>query len=282
MAKKKNDSEIIITLLKAIFYAAVAIVLGIWVILKWIVGLFVKKEPRISIKYEVVSTPPSKEELRIRELKKQATVYKTSDINKAVELMREAISLQEKSRPGDVYAFNDYIRLAKYIYLSGNRDEAWEIYNQLLIRAARIKEATFRYGAFSDIYSAMALQTEREKHYKNALLNYLLAGFCFVKSQKAGVYFDRNRTTEWATSGAINGEEEEDWNKRAIDDFEKWPNFIYDSDRPYFKGDKYPDELQIRSKILDEYGGWEKFRDNLDHISLADFGRKVNNIIQLH
>ena len=61
-----------------------------------------------------------------RELIKEATSYKKSDINKAISLIEEAIEIN----PEISISYN--FKLASYIHLSGDSDRAFQVYGSLL------------------------------------------------------------------------------------------------------------------------------------------------------
>lgn len=100
-------------------------------------------------------------------LQKQATEYKEeNDYESAIKCLREAIRIKKKCKQ---YFYTDSIRLAKYVYASGNKDGAWRIYHQINSKLATEGDLL----GMSNVSKAMALQVKREKRPYQALYHYI-------------------------------------------------------------------------------------------------------------
>ncbi|MCX5727066.1 MAG: hypothetical protein NT030_07895 [Candidatus Saganbacteria bacterium] len=225
-----------------------------------------KNEPKGEIKISENSAPPGKEEIKIRYLKKQATEYKKTDINKAIQLMKEAIHLERQFSYGDDSIISDSIRMAKYIYKAQQKDEAWKLYNDLILRCANIKEAYLRWYLWSNIYLAMSDQLLKENEYSNVLLHYFISLFCSMKRRIDSIEHYKKLESD----GLIKSEEES-----LNDDIE----LMFSEGKIYIKEKLFPFEKRIRTELLAEFGGREKFSKDLNSMSLADFTNKVSKTL---
>jgi hypothetical protein len=228
--------------------------------------LFKKSEPKVEIRISENYTPPSKEEMKIRQLKKQATENKKTDINKAIELMAKAIQIEKQSSSGEDSIISDYIRMAKYTYKAGRKDEAWKLYNDLLLQCAKIKDAFLQLYLWSKIYQAMGKQLADEKKYPDALLYCFLADICRLKS----------------TNDSIKDYKRQGWSELMEDEKETLNNLIdcmFNEKQLYFNEKIFPVEKSIRVKLLGALGGREAFIRGINSLNLADFANKITEII---
>jgi hypothetical protein len=205
--------------------------------------------------------------LKIRELKKQATDAKKNDINKSIQLMKDAIQLEEQLAYGDDSVIADYIRMAKYIYVAGKKDESWKLYNDLILRCGSINDAFLRWHLLYNIYWAMGQQLEKEEKHSEALLTYLISGFCSSKSRIDAI--KEYQTLE--SSGLIESEKES-----LCDDIES----MFNEDRLYMKEKPFLCEKRIRRELASKSGGKDQFAKDLITMNLNEFIDRANQIIK--
>ena len=241
-----------------------------------------KANINIDVTVEAENASPSKKELKARELKKQATSEKKANIGKAIELLQKAIKIELEIAGLDEVILNDYIRLAKYLYKAQQKDEAWKLYNKLIIQYSNTQHKERSFYNLSEIYYAMAEQMDKEKKYKNALLNYLIYGFCRTKGSRAYLYRQQKEYIEMGMSEKEIPREEQELETNGIFTQEK---FIFDDEEPdlyFIKRKKFPQEIEIRKQILQEYKGWTNFLKELNNISIGDFANTTKNTIETH
>jgi tetratricopeptide (TPR) repeat protein len=234
-----------------------------------------KKEDGLGINVSVVHTPPSKEDLEIRELKRHAAEVKKEDINKAIQLMEQVVGLENGEDK-----ITDSIRLAKYLYKANRGDESWKLYNELIGETARIKDKFSHYLSLMKIYEAMGQQLEQEGKYKTALRSYLMAGFLQKKADLQYLIGMKKENKEMIAMGALSSKEADESVQKEKNNYYERVHFLSSDFHSYIKRDKLPEEKIICGKILDECGGWNNFLDSLDKISLSAFTNKISDIIE--
>lgn len=218
----------------------------------------------------------SKEESEIRDLKRRATTVKNEDINKAIQLMQQVVELEKGE---EVIASG--IRLAKYLFKANRGEEAWKLYNELIVKTADIKDKFIRYLKLMNIYQAMGQQLEQEGKYKPALRNYLIAAFLQKKADLQYFIEWKKENSKMISMGASNPKEAEESIEKEKNNYYERVQFLSSDFHPFIKKNKYPQEKQICSKILGKYGGWSKFLDNLGKINLSAFSSTISNSIEL-
>lgn len=99
--------------------------------------------------------------LQIRKLLKDATQTKQNgDIAAAIELLRTAYALMDKSNYGS--AIQERLRLPMYLQQAKKSDEAWYEFNQLVINCEKWAETPFLFDDYSAINDKMRLFLQKE------------------------------------------------------------------------------------------------------------------------
>lgn len=217
-----------------------------------------------------------KNELKIRELKKQAAACKKEDINKAIALLQEAIDLEGNNADADIF-----IRLSKYLFKAGLPDKAWKILNDSIIKFSNKEDQFNCYISLMHIYNAMGDQLEKEKKFGEAFLNYLISGFLQKKADLEGLKNLKNNLKYF--NGTIDSEGKEMVKDRKREYYE-WNTFLLDYEDEEKNGQRLKekdllDKQVICKEILAYYGGWESMLNHLGRISPADFSRKAKEVI---
>lgn len=106
----------------------------------------------------------------LQSLLKQATALKDSDIDTAIRIVKEVIEKYEAHDEPFGNLKPIYFKLANYLQKKGSRDEAWRIYNQMILKASQGGGFLILGMYLADIYSHMASLREKEKGYKDVIL----------------------------------------------------------------------------------------------------------------
>lgn len=199
----------------------------------------VKKE-KIEIKAGIYTAPPSKAD----NLLKEATAAKQNgDINKAIELLKEAYKEIKKS--GVIYSVNTYLRLPLYLQEAGRKDEAWKEFNELILSSFSNSEVAPM--DHSIIYDKMRLFLQREGKHKKAVRFGLFSYFSWA----IGLYRQERKEE-------LEGYLSENNYKKKIDGVLK-----------------KADLLELRESF---YHIIEEEKEKLPNINLSELAKKIDNI----
>lgn len=149
-----------------------------------------EKCPEINVTCEINIDKPMNEELKIFELRRQATQYEQSgELDKALVCLEE--SSQFAKNLGFDLSLDDQLRYANYLQLAGQNDRAWSEYNRILSLFPA------DHDALGIIYDKMRLFLQHENKsqlaVKFGLLAYIYNASAFSQRMKAN-NFDLGET----------------------------------------------------------------------------------------
>jgi hypothetical protein len=102
-----------------------------------------------------------------RQLLKQATSFKNTDINKAIALIEQAIDTSPER------ILSDYFKLANYYHISDNTDRAYSTHQNLL-ENLDINDIGMHYMDRSQIFDKLCTLSYKDKYYEQYLHYYCL------------------------------------------------------------------------------------------------------------
>jgi hypothetical protein len=135
------------------------------------------------LKKQFPSKPPAKTS---QELLKEATqLKKSSDWGGAIDKLTSAYDAARQEKVS--YGADVYLRLPKYLYEAGNKDEAWAEYNRALTEGfdGKSPPKELVHIEHSQIYGAMASQLKKEKKYFDSAIFTAASGVSWQKGMIA-------------------------------------------------------------------------------------------------